>query len=344
MAHSKNPMTFPYAPCHIVSRAVRCGRWAWVGLLAAVLLAPLGLAAQTVDSRRDAAIEAWLSDAELTGLRGLAELARAEDSQAQLLLGLIDRHAALQGPHVLALSRTERIALLRAPGGLSGRSWLARAAAQGNSHARAWQALARVPGDLDTAAQFAALQEPRALARSLLTLAKRQERGFDADVMAREWYPRTLLFLSPDRTLTPDSAAKVHAGDPQRRYLDGRGPPQQALQVWLDRAPAALHLRATCEVVCPSEARQCVLALYHALGDYQALLTHGSPATHLVPDAVLANSPRGRAALARRIMLMRSTRLREAKRQKLADVSRCATNWLAAQFDAHTMRKIPGPD
>lgn len=337
-------MTCSPTPLDVVLHAMRWARCACIWLLVGGLLAPPGLGAQTVDARRGAAIEAWLSDAELAGLRGLAKLARADDAQAQVLLGLIDRHAALQGPQVLALSRAERIALLRAPGGLSGRNWLARAAAQGNQTAQAWQALARVPGELGTAERFAALQEPRAVALSLLTLAKRQERGFAPAVMARDWYPETLLFLSPDRTLTRKRAAQLHPGDPQRRYLDGGAPPKQALQAWLDSAPVALHLRATCAAVCPSTPRPCVLALYHALGDYAALVTHGSPVTSLVPDAVLATSPRGRAALARRIMLMRSTRMREAERQKLAGVSRCAADWLAAQFDAHTARKIPGPE
>ena len=342
MTQSRGPMTNSYGPDY----ALRCPRkvvWLFVLLCLAVMLVPGALRAQTLEVRRDAAIAAWLADDELTGLRGLADLAHQGDAQAQLFLGLIDRHAALQGPAVLGLTRADRIALLRAPGGMSGRNWVGVAAEQGNALARAWRAMAEVQSDLEMAAQFAELEETRALAQALLSIAKRQEHGFAADIVAQDWYPETLLFLSPDMTLTPERAARLHPGDPQHRYQNGLKPPEAALQDWLGQAPAALHLRATCASVCPSEASQCVLALYHALGNYQALLTHGSPANSIVPDAELAASPRGQAALARRIMLMRSTRMREAERVKLVEVSLCATDWLAAQFEAHTTRKIPAP-
>ena len=84
----------------------------WIApLMACVLvwLAPLAVQAQSAGAARDAAIAAWLADDELAGLRGLAELAQAGDAPAQTLLGLIDRHAALQGPAVLALPRADRI-------------------------------------------------------------------------------------------------------------------------------------------------------------------------------------------------------------------------------------------
>jgi len=342
MTQSRGPMTNPYRPDAVLC-CPRAALWLFALLCLAVMLVPGALRAQTLEMRRDAAIAAWLADDELTGLRGLADLAQQGDAQAQLFLGLIDRHAALQGPAVLGLSRAERIALLRAPGGLSGRNLVGVAAEQGHALARAWRSIAEVQGDLETAVQFAELGETRALAQALLSIAKRQEHGFATDIMAQDWYPETLLFLSPNMTLTPERAAELHPGDPQHRYLNGVKPPKAALQNWLAQAPAALHLRATCASVCPSEASQCVLALYHALGNYQALLTHGSPASSIVPDEELAASPRGQAALARRIMLMRSTRMREAERLKLAEVSLCATDWLAAQFEAHTTRKIPAP-
>lgn len=335
-------MIKPYGP-DVGRRCPRMALWLFALLCVAVMLVPDVLRAQTLEVRRDAAIAAWLADDELAGLRGLSDLAQQGDAQSQLFLGLIDRHAALQGPAVLSLSRAERIALLRAPGGMSGRNWVGVAAEQGNALALAWRDMADVSSNLETATQFAELGETRALVRTLLTIAKRQERGFAAEIVAQDWYPETLLFLSPDMTLTPERAAKLHPGDPQHRYQNGVKPPKAAWRDWLAQAPAALHLRATCASVCPSEAAQCVQALYHALGDYQALLTHGSPAISLVPDAVLAASPRGQAALARRIMLMRSTRMREAERMKLAEVSLCATDWLAAQFEAHTTRKIPAP-
>lgn len=83
------------------------------------------------------------------------------------------------------------------------------------------------------------------------------------------------------------------------------------------------------------------MALYTALGDYEALLTFGSPVAGLVPDAEFAASPRGQAALARRIMLMRSTRMRDAQRLELAQLDACAADWLARTYEAYSLHKIP---
>lgn len=301
-------------------------------------------AAQTVEARRDSAIATWLNDDELTGLRDIARLAQDGDAESQLLLGIIDKNAALQGPDTLALTREERIALLRAPGGLSGKNWVQAAAAQGATRAQAWHDLWALQADLTTARTFAELGEPRAVAETLLTLAKRAERGFDDQVLGQDWFPPAVWFLSRDRTLSAGHAAQLHPGDPQHRFGTASDlASDAALRDWLAHAPAALHLRATCDAVCADTSANCRVALYHALGSYEALLTHGTPVASLIQDAAFADSPRGRAALARRIMLMRSTRMREAERLRLIDVDACAAKWLGQQFDAHTPRKIPGP-
>lgn len=305
---------------------------------------PFASVAQTVDAERARAISTWLAEDELAGLRDMARLAQEGDAASRLLLGLIDKNAALQGPDIVALSRDQRIALLRAPGGLSGRNWVQAAAAQGTPGAQAWQALWAVQADLTTAQTFAALGETRAAAETLLTLAKRSEGGFDSSVLEDTWFPSTLLFLSPDRTLSAEHAGQLHPGDPQHRFgQDGGKPAEVDLRMWLAESEAALHLRATCATACPETQSDCQFALYKALGSYEALLTHGTPVASLVEDAVFADSPRGRAALARRIMLMRSTRMREAERVRLAEVDACAADWLRQQFEAHTPRKIPGP-
>ena len=219
----------------------------WIApLMACVLvwLAPLAVQAQSAGAARDAAIAAWLADDELAGLRGLAELAQAGDAPAQTLLGLIDRHAALQGPAVLALPRADRIALLRAPGGLSGRNWLAEAAAQGDELARAWHALGGVAADLDVAAQFAALNEPRALAQALLTVAKRQERGFGRDILAQDWYPGNLGIP----VAQPDAGPRTG-----RKASSGRS--AAPLHGWAGAAQTRLARLAVDRACCPSSAR-----------------------------------------------------------------------------------------
>src|SRR5690606_14136001 len=103
-------------------------------LLACLLLGLAGAAgAATIagqdDPRFRAALAAWLADDEPAALPELAALAARDNRAAQILLALIDRVAVYQGPWLLRRERATRLALTRAPGGLSGRSWMAEAAA-----------------------------------------------------------------------------------------------------------------------------------------------------------------------------------------------------------------------
>lgn len=299
---------------------------------------------RTLADQRAQAIDLWLADRELEGLQALAQLAQQGDAQAQLLLGLIDKFAELQGTALVAMPRAERLALLRAPGGMSGRNWVHFAAQQGDPRASAWVDLWSMGAGLDTAKTLAALEEPRALAETLITLVKRHESGFPAEILAQDWYPQTLLMLSENRVLRDEDAAKLHPGDPQHRFGTKGDPKPEALRDWLMRSAVARPIRAVCAAKCPDQQQACTVALYKALGSYEGLLTHGSPVNALIAAERFEDSPRGQSALARRIMLMRSSRMREAERVKLAEISVCAADWLGAQFDAHTARKIPAPN
>jgi hypothetical protein len=306
------------------------------------------VAAQAPDAavladRREQAIDLWLADQELEGLRALAQLAQQGDVKAQLLLGLIDKFAELQGAELIVMPRVERLALLRAPGGMSGRNWVHFAAQQGDPIAVAWTDLWSMEAVLDTAKTLAALDEPRALAETLITLVKRRESGFPAEILAQAWYPQTLLMLSENRVLRDEDAAKLHPGDPQHRFGTKGKPEPEALRDWLRTSAVARPIRAVCTAQCPDQQQACTMALYKALGSYEGLLTHASPVNALIAEDRFAHSPRGQAALARRIMLMRSTRMREAEHEKLAQISLCAADWLGAQFDVHNARKIPAP-
>ena len=302
-----------------------------------------GAFGQTHAERRAEAIILWLADAEFEGVQALARLATDGDVEAQLLLGLIDKKSELHGPAIISMSRADRVALLRAPGGISGRNWVHLAAEAGDPRAQAWRDLWSTDADLTTARTFAVLEEPQALAEALLTLVKRRENGFDREVLESDWYPDALMSLSQSRILAPDHGKTLHPGDPQHRYTSTGGPDDDMLQAWLAQSEQALPLRAACASVCGASKMQCTGALYAALGSYEMLLTHGSPVNALIPNDVFLASPRGRAALARRIMLMHATRTRETMLDKLKAVDGCAADWLATQFAAHTPRKIPAP-
>ena len=75
------------------------------------------------------AVEAWLDNDDQTALPALAKLAREDNRAAQILLGRIATRP--MGPWLAGLERKERMTLLRAPGGLSGTSWLKVAAEAG---------------------------------------------------------------------------------------------------------------------------------------------------------------------------------------------------------------------
>lgn len=80
------------------------------------------------------ALAAWLKDDDQTALPALAKLARADNRAAQVLLGRIATRP--MGPWLVKMDRKERMALLRAPGGLSGTSWLKVAAEAGDELAQ----------------------------------------------------------------------------------------------------------------------------------------------------------------------------------------------------------------
>lgn len=71
----------------------------------------------------DEAIAAWLADDDARALPALSALAKAGDEDAMLALGVIEPRT-WDSDFVRGLDRTQRIALLRKPGGLSGESWL----------------------------------------------------------------------------------------------------------------------------------------------------------------------------------------------------------------------------
>lgn len=71
-----------------------------------------------------AAVESWLDGDDLVALEALASLSQDGNPAAQILLSGIAARGSLHSHVTSDLSRADRIALLRVPGGLSGKSWL----------------------------------------------------------------------------------------------------------------------------------------------------------------------------------------------------------------------------
>lgn len=279
-------------------------------LLACLLLGLAGAAgAATIagqdDPRFRAALAAWLADDEPAALPELAALAARDNRAAQILLALIDRVAVYQGPWLLRRDRATRLALTRAPGGLSGRSWMAEAAAD-TPLAALWMQRDATGTAPETALAFAGLGEQRAARETLQALARRQQHGFAA-IADDPRYPAELRHLVwREWAETPEGAARAAAeiaalmpGDPQIRRFEDRPLDQAATDAWLAAAPLAAPLRATCEAACPRTPLTCRRAAFFLVEGHGGLAEFGTPSETLIPPGIWNASPRGTRALLR---------------------------------------------
>jgi len=265
-----------------------------------------------------AAVSLWLEDDEAAALPLLAELARSGNGAARVLIALIDKTPEFQGPWLSRLSRAERIALLRTPGGLSGRSWMR--AVPKVPLAETWLELWTVNATAQTAMRFVDLGEERAARVALIFLAARQGRGF-GQVADDPRYPPSLRFLIWQEwqrrgIMGPRIRSEIsalHPGDPQR-VLMGQDITDGALQDWLQTATVARPLASLCHSICPASAGSCARAGLAGLGGYRRL-------TMLFSDQVFIESARGQATLLRRVLL--ATGNRPAQFKELSGIDAC---------------------
>jgi hypothetical protein len=268
------------------------------------------------DPRFRSALASWLADDDEAALPELAALAARDNRAAQVLLAQIDATPPLQGPWLARLTRRQRIALLRAPGGLSGRSWM-QAAAADTPLARLWLVQHSPAATTETALAFAASGEHRAARNILWSLSRGNYRGFAALADDPD-YPPDMRYLiwrewaddAATRARAEAEIAALHPGDPQLAHFDSRPLDPAAFDDWLATAPLAALLRVPCEATCPNSVRSCTRAGFELLSSYSGtvtvfvsghngLLLSGSPSETIVAPELWNASPRGRAALLR---------------------------------------------
>ena len=264
------------------------------------------------EPRFQTALTAWLNEDDQTSLPELAALAAEDNRAAQVLLGLVDRAPPLQGPWLANLPRSERIALIRAPGGLSGRSWML-AAAEDTPLAQLWVMQPTPEANLDTGRRFAAMGEVRAARITLNELSRRQFRDFAA-LADDPAYPPDMRYLvwrewAADPVKRADVEAEIaalHAGDPQAIRFDGRQVAPGDIEAWLAQSSLAEPLRAACEVLCPATLTECTVAAFDLLGggdgvvdSHNGLAAFGTPSETLIPPGRWTDSARARSALLR---------------------------------------------
>ena len=201
--------------------------------------------------------------------------------------------------------RKERLALTRAPGGLSGRSWMAEAAAD-TPLAALWLERDGTDTTVETALAFVAWARTAPPAR-------RCRRWRRASIAASP--PPPMIRATP-RTCGTSSGASGPArraagrgprprsrrctpGDPQiRRFADRPVSPAE-IDAWLATAPLAAPLRATCAEVCPASPVTCRRAAFLLVEGHALLAEFGTPSETLIPPEIWNASPRGRKALLR---------------------------------------------
>jgi len=306
--------------------------------LAAVLAIPLGggLARADEGARFDAVVADWLAGQDdMAVLAGLADLAASGDGRARRMLGAIEADAALRPEAVAELSRQERIALTRAPGGLSGTSWLV-VAGETDAVARALVTAGFGHGNASPAEHRAALETlldagEAAAALQLLAIGYNQG-GFGPDsgwtfVMELGGHPglqghgqvvQAMLrgYLANPNAFAEDQSARIAALDaalvdmsPDDRVLaevtrsiGGSADADLVARVEAGLAGATLAapLLAFCQVECPETALRCTRALAGAMGGMVGVVTL-SPFETLVPSETYRQSPRFTADLRARL-------------------------------------------
>ncbi len=282
------------------------------------------------------ALDHWLADDEESALPALDVLAEKGNTAAQILLALIDKSPELQGPWLSSLPREQRVTMMRDQGGLSGQSWIHKAA-KASPLAETWQSLWKTDASFGVLRSFAQLGEPRAGRAAAVTLAGRARTGF-ADLAEDPAYPDGLRYFiwrewagRPDHLprLTDEFLA-LGPGDPQRAMM-GQDVPAADYARWLMTAPEARPIAALCDLRCTETAPSCALAAARALGDPSQVMVLGTPAEALIPTESFVQSPRGQAALLRRVLLGASIRMRPAMFARAAETDSCFAEILAEE-------------
>jgi hypothetical protein len=249
-----------------------------------------------------AALELWLKDDEATALPQLSALAQDGNQAARVLIGMIDKNAALQGPWLALLSKKERIALLRTTGGLSGTSWLRQV--DDVPSVQTWLDVVDSTADIETVLSLVDLGEPRLARAGLIWLDARQVVGF-ADFADDARFPDAVRYLiwrewqkAGDLDKLATSMNRLHPGNPQLDLLRAsRSVPET--EDWLMQTELGAPLSALCQAQCQGGVASCLRAGLETLGGYRRVVSLGTPLVSLIPEERFSQSPRGQLGVLR---------------------------------------------
>ena len=275
---------------------------AWIMAMAFAVSAALAPALAAPVAGQDdpafkAAVSDWLQASEGPALTALSQLAAQGNAAAQVFLAIIDTTPAYQGDWLTSLPRAQRIAVLRAPGGLSGQNWM-RVAAEREPLAQAFLTLWDGDATADVVLDFARLGERRVAHMAARQLFSRERRGFGA-IGDDPAFPPSLLPLAI-RDWQDDDPARAKAalaglapGDPGRKVVGLGDPSDAALLLWAQDHPLGANLLKTLGTLCPGSALRAedLAAYLSQAGGFWALAWLGPPSERLVDPARYAASP-----------------------------------------------------
>lgn len=277
-----------------------------------------------------AALDLWLDDDEVVALSRLADLAGSGNIAARILVGLVDKDPALQGPWLALRTKPQRIALLRTSGGLSGTSWLRKAA--DIKPVRLWLRVLDGKADIETVLSLADQGEDRAARAGLISLEARQWNGF-AEFANDPRFPdatRYLIWREWQKNGRNHAVATALAnrppGDPQRALLGG-GAEVGDLETYLMQTDLAAPLALLCRRECPDSPGACMRAGLQAIGGYRRLASLGTPMAALIPEQRFAASRRGHHTVLRTALSLAF--LTESRIRRLARTDACFARLLA---------------
>ncbi len=308
-------------------------RVAWrfflVPLAFSLLLTGTNVSAESIPGQDDpafvAALDLWLSDDDKQALPALSALAKDGNTAARMLIALIDKGAAFQGPWLALRSKRERIGLLRDEGGLSGTSWMRRVGDQ--PIAGLLLDLLDSKGDYITALSLADFGEARAVRVGLVSLEARQNSRF-GDYADDPRFPKEVRYLiwqdwdreGDKRDLIDQALTELAEGDPQRGMLGNPGNPE-AIEDWLLETEIAQPLKQLCAQNCAKDQGACLVAGYRSLGGYRQIVSIGTPIATLISEERFAQSPRGQVSVLRQALSY--VFMTEARLKRIAEFDTC---------------------
>ncbi|MDF1736034.1 MAG: hypothetical protein P1U37_12155 [Minwuia sp.] len=281
------------------------------------------------------ALNAWLDNDDAIAIPMLSRLATEGHVPAQIFLGRIATRTASE--YVEQLSRDARKSLLRAPGGLSGTSWLTVAANSGSSLAEAFNASQRPPysvskvrkllehGEVAEATAFLLRSVDSGAMEQIDDLLKHDglpkyshypiglsivhHRELTAETIIK--FQQILIESGPARILLAAAFESRYGGDLTSNLrnfaerLSGNGhsllePTEKATLSALDSAAFPLgSLRPYCKSHCPVNVSACLYDALPLVGGYNELWKLMSPVESYVTTTRYHQSKRAIADVAR---------------------------------------------